>query len=294
MENRKQRVISRIIFVTPALAIFGIFLLIPILLSLYYSFFSWDGLNPMKFNGVQNFVAMFQDNLLMESVKHSFILTFWALLIQLPMGLILAVLLSSEKLLGRRLFKTVYFMPVILSTSVLGVLWGLIYEPNIGLLNNLLGALGLESLQHVWLGDQTTALGAIAAVVGWQYIGFYMILFLAGLQGVPDEIIEAADLDGASKFRVLWSIRIPLIRHVISFAVINCVVGSLKYFDLIYIMTSGGPNNSTEVIASVMFKQAFRFSDFGYASSISMLLFVMGLLFAFVLSKLFKSEPVQY
>lgn len=280
-------------FIGPALLIYSIFLLLPILQSVGYSFTDWNGIGKMNFTGLQNYKDIFSDSDLHASIIHSFQLTFWALLIQLPLGIILALLLINNKRKGTKLFKVVFFMPVVLSSAVLAVLWGLIYEPNIGLLNNLLKTLHLSDLTHVWLGETATALPSIIAVVGWQFVGFYMIIYLGAFQNLSPQIIEAAEIDGASSFQQLILIRLPLIKHVISFTIMNCIVGSLKYFDLIYIMTGGGPGISTEVISSQMVKQAFVYGDFGYASTISVLLLVLGIIFAVMRTTLFNTEPLE-
>lgn len=280
-------------FIGPALLIYSIFLLLPILQSVGYSFTDWNGIGKMNFTGLQNYKDIFSDSDLHASIIHSFQLTFWALLIQLPLGIILALLLINNKRKGTKLFKVVFFMPVVLSSAVLAVLWGLIYEPNIGLLNNLLKTLHLSDLTHVWLGETGTALPSIIAVVGWQFVGFYMIIYLGAFQNLSPQIIEAAEIDGASSFQQLILIRLPLIKHVISFTIMNCIVGSLKYFDLIYIMTGGGPGISTEVISSQMVKQAFVYGDFGYASTISVLLLVLGIIFAVMRTTLFNTEPLE-
>ncbi|MEK3885020.1 sugar ABC transporter permease [Paenibacillus sp. PL2-23] len=294
MEKGVKGWINRIVFMSPAMLIYLIFMIIPIIYSFYYSIFQWDGVSDKEFIGFDNYFNLTKDAVIYKTLMNSGLLTFWALVIQLPVGLLLAVLLSRQIKRGIRFFKTVFFLPVVLSTSVVGVLWGLIYDPNVGLLNQVLSAVGLDEWTRVWLGETESALNSIIAVVSWQYIGFYMVVYYAALQNVPDDVLEAAKIDGASEYRLLFQIKIPLIWHVINFTIIYCIVNSLKYFDLIYIMTNGGPNGSSEVIASYMFKQAFRFYDFGYASTISIFLFLLGVLLAIVLNKLFRREAVEY
>ncbi|MFI2857713.1 carbohydrate ABC transporter permease [Paenibacillus sp. JSM ZJ436] len=294
MEKGVKGWINRIVFMSPAMLIYLIFMIIPIIYSFYYSIFQWDGVSDKEFIGFDNYFNLTKDAVIYKTLMNSGLLTFWALVIQLPVGLLLAVLLSRQIKRGIRFFKTVFFLPVVLSTSVVGVLWGLIYDPNVGLLNQVLSAVGLDDWTRVWLGETESALNSIIAVVSWQYIGFYMVVYYAALQNVPDDVLEAAKMDGASEYRLLFQIKIPLIWHVINFTIIYCIVNSLKYFDLIYIMTNGGPNGSSEVIASYMFKQAFRFYDFGYASTISIFLFLLGVLLAIVLNKLFRREAVEY
>lgn len=268
----------------PALAVFTLIIIIPIFMSAYFSFFQWDGISPRIFNGIENYIRLLQDEIVWVSLKNSLYLTLGALLVQLPIGLLLAVLLNY-KLRGSNFLKTIYFTPVMLSTAVLGILWGQIYDPNFGLLNNLLINLGLESWTHAWLGEESTALFSVIAVVAWQYIGFYVIIYFAALQNIPEEVIESARVEGANDWQIFYRVQVPLIWPIITFTILNCVINSLKYFDLIYIMTGGGPNHSSEVIASYMMKNAFNLMDYGYGSTISTFLLLFGLGMAVILAK---------
>ncbi len=277
----------------PALLIFLAVIIVPISMSIYYSFFQWNGVSAKVFNGFGNFNQLFQDPILWTSLKNSVYLTLGALFIQLPVGLFLAIVLGY-KLRGSNFLKTIYFTPVMLSTAVLGILWGQIYDPNFGLLNNLLIQLGLDQWAHAWLGDEATALGSVIAVVAWQFIGFYIIVYFGALQGISDEVLEAARVEGAGEWKIIFSIQIPLIWPTITFTVLNCVINSLKYFDLIYIMTGGGPNNSSEVLASYMMKNAFRMMDFGYGSTISTFLLLFGLCLALIISKVLGRTGARF
>lgn len=283
-ETGVKRLTSGMFFMGPALAVFLGIIIIPISMSVYYSFFEWDAISAKIFSGLENYLRLLNDPILWISLKNSLLLTLGALLIQLPAGFFLAIILTY-KLRGSNFMKTIYFTPVMLSTAVLGILWGQIYDPNFGLLNNLLANVGLGHLAHAWLGEQATALGAVIAVVAWQFIGFYIIVYYAALQNISDEVLEAAKVEGASEWRIIFRIQIPLIWPIITFTVLNCVINSLKYFDLIYIMTGGGPNNSSEVIASYMMKNAFKLMDYGYGSTISTFLMVFGLLLALIIAK---------
>lgn len=284
-ERGLKQLTSRVFFLGPALLIFFCIIVIPIGMSMYYSLFEWNAISAKIFIGLANHVRLLQDPVLWISLKNSLLLTLGALLVQLPVGLGLAVLLGY-KLKGSNIMKTVYFTPVMLSTAVLGILWSQIYDPNYGLLNQLLTKVGLESWTHAWLGDTKTALASVIAVVAWQFIGFYIIVYFAALQNISDEVLEAARVEGASEWKIVFRIQVPLIWGTISFTVLNCVINSLKYFDLIYIMTGGGPNNSSEVIASYMMKNAFKLMDYGYGSAISTFLLLFGLVLALLLSQL--------
>jgi len=282
-EKGIKRLAGGMFFMGPALLIFIGIIIIPILMSMYYSLFQWDGISDKLFTALDNYSRLLKDPVLWISLKNSVWLTLGALIIQLPVGLMFAIILGY-KLKGSNFFKSIYFTPVMLSTAVLGILWGQIYDPNFGLLNDLLTSVGLQGWTRAWLGEESTALLSVIAVVAWQYIGFYIIVYVGALQGISDEVLEAARVEGASEWRIIFNIQIPLIWPTITFTVLNCVINSLKYFDLIYIMTGGGPNNSSEVIASYMMKNAFRLMDFGYGSTISTFLLLFGLALAFIIS----------
>jgi raffinose/stachyose/melibiose transport system permease protein len=284
---------SKLFFMGPALIIFCFVIIIPVTMSIYYSFFDWDAISAKIYTGIDNYKRLITDGIVWTALKNSSLLTLGALLIQIPAGLLLAVLLSY-KLKGSNFFKTMYFTPVMLSTAVLGILWGQIYDPNFGLLNNLLIKVGLENWTHAWLGEEKYSLIAVIAVVAWQYIGFYVIIFFSALQNISEEVLESARIDGASEWKLLFKIRIPLIWPVITFAVLNCVINSLKYFDLVYIMTGGGPNNSSEVLASYMMTNAFNLMDYGYGSTISTFLLVFGLTIALIFSKVLNQGATKF
>ncbi|MGP4040844.1 carbohydrate ABC transporter permease [Gracilibacillus sp. D59] len=262
-------------FIAPAFIIYGVYVIYSIFMTFYYSMFNWTGIDAnMDFLGLENYVRLFQDGVFWTSIQNNFLLVIASLLTQLPVGLIMALLLFSP-IKGMRLFRSVYFMPFLMSTVAIGILFIFIYEGNYGLLNAILGAIGLESLQTAWIGKESTAIWAVIATVCWQFAPFYMILFRATIVGIPEELYEAADIDGASGWQRFKNITLPLLMPIIITSAILSVIGSLKYFDLIYVMTGGGPNNSTELMATYMYKQTFTNFNMGYGSSISFSMFII-------------------
>jgi raffinose/stachyose/melibiose transport system permease protein len=262
-------------FLAPAVAIYAIFVLYPILQSMRYSLYEWSGIAPgFAFVGLANYATLLHDATFWRALSNNAILVVASIAIQLPVGLALALLVST-KLRGLRFFRTVYFFPLLMSTVAIGLLWNYIYDPTFGLLNVTLDAIHLTGLQRGWLGEQGTALGAVIAVICWQFIPFYMVLFIAGLTTIPPELNEAARLDGAGGGRLFWSITLPLLRGVIRTAAILSLIGSLKYFDLIYVMTGGGPNDATQLMATYMYKQAFTQFALGYGSTVAVALFLI-------------------
>lgn len=263
-------------FLAPALVVYVLFVVWPILNSFYYSTLDWNGIGQPVQVGLANFIALVGDPVAWESLWHNIVLIAASLAFQLPIGLGLALLLLSP-IRGTKVLRTIYFLPLLMSTVAIGILWSFIYNPTFGAVNRVLEMIGLESLRQGWLGQPSTALASLIVVICWQFIPFYMILYRAGLTSIPQEINEAAVVDGGggwSRFR--W-ITFPLLRGTTRTAVLLSVIGALKYFDLIWVMTGGGPGNSTEVLATYMYSQAFSSSNLGYGSAVAVALFLLAM-----------------
>lgn len=291
MENQKnwkrktQKALSITGFVAPALVIYGVYVVFSIGMTFYYSLFEWSGIDVNRtFMGLSNYAELLRDEIFWMSFKNNLTLVAASLLTQIPLGLIMALLISVP-LRGMRFFRTVYFFPFLMSTVAIGILFIFIYDANYGMINQFLGWIGLESWQRGWLGEEDTALWAVIATVCWQYAPFYMILFRAAIVGIPDSLYEAAKIDGANARQRFFSVTLPLLVPTVISASILVIIGSLKYFDLIYVMTNGGPNNATELMATYMYKESFTIFHMGYGSSISFAMFVIAFLITlFVLS----------
>ncbi|WP_066191463.1 MULTISPECIES: carbohydrate ABC transporter permease [Gracilibacillus] len=275
--------------IIPALVIYLIFSIVPIFISFYYSFMSWDGFSEMRFIGLANFQEAFQDKVFWTSVRNNILVVLASVFGQIPIALILALLLN-RKIKGAKFFRTIGFMPVVISTVVISITWRMIYNSEYGLLNNFLEGIGLGFLQQNWLGNPSWAMVAVCLTIIWQFVGLYFIIFLSALQTVPGEILEAADLDGASEWQKTRHIILPSIRHIILISIILCISGSLKTFDLIYVMTSGGPANSTEVMATYMYNKTFEGLRYGYGSAISVLIFVFSIAIILITTKLLQRK----
>jgi raffinose/stachyose/melibiose transport system permease protein len=228
----------------------------------------------MKFLGFGNWGALFKDPVFWRSLTNNIILVIASILIQLPAGLVLGVFVSS-KLRGANFLKLIYFLPMLLSAVAIGLTWNFIYDPNFGLLNGFLTAIGLEQFAVGWLGEPQFALGAVVGAICWQYIPFYMVLFAAALAGIPRELYEAAYIDGASKTQGFFRITLPMLKNTIRIACVLSLTGSLKYFDLLFVMTGGGPDHASELLATYMFKQAFTSFRMGYGSTIAVFMFII-------------------
>lgn len=272
---------SGLVFILPALVMYGIFFIIPFITSIYYSLTSWNGYDPVKeFVGLQNYVHLLHDPMIWASFSHNLIWiaigTFAPIMIALP----LAYLMSNIKR-GRLIFQTAFFMPYILSGVLIGVIWGWIYNPVFGILNYLLNMVGLGFLGRGWLGDPHLALYAVLIAAVWGYFGFCVVILMAGLQNINIELIDAAKIDGANFYQVFLSVVIPQLRNIINMLIVLNLIGGFNVFDLIKIMTSGGPANHTEVIATYNFDISFQQFNIGYGAAISLIMTVLSLVISY-------------
>ncbi len=282
------------IFVLPAFIVYCLIVLLPILISTYYSLLDWNGISQGTFIGIQNYIKLFTgDPIFIKSLWNSILLAVLSVFIQLPISLILALVLAS-KVKGSRFYRTVYFIPVVMSTVVIGQLWMKIYHPSFGLLNDVLGSLGLDAWKREWLGSESTALGAAFVPIVWQYIGYHMLLMFASAKSIPDDIYEAARIDGATGLKSALHITIPLIKPMLQVSVIFAVIGSLKTFDFIYVLTNGGPVHASEVPSTWMFNNIFNQYLYGYGSAMAIMIILECLLFTVIIQKMFKTEQITY
>jgi raffinose/stachyose/melibiose transport system permease protein len=284
-----------ILFLLPTLLCLAVFVIWPIISSFELSLYKWNGIDPVRTPiGLDNWTRLFQDSIFLRAVGNNLTVVVLSILIQMPLAMLLAIMLERA---GRRfifkVFKTVYFFPMLMSSVAIGILFKYIYDPTFGVVNNALKSVGLGAWTRSWLGEPDTALLAVIAVICWQFIPFYMILFLAALNGVSEELRDAARIDGASDVQYYRHIAIPLVRGTVRTGVILSLIGSLKYFDLIWVMTEGGPNNASELMATFMYKKAFPSFEMGYGSTIASALFIIVMavsLTTFFLTRRFETE----
>ncbi|ABO68584.1 MULTISPECIES: helix-turn-helix domain-containing protein [Geobacillus] len=232
MKINKKTTMGIWLGILPALLIYTVFAILPILQSFYYSLMKWNGISEMTFVGLDNFVELLKDPDFWNSVKNNILVVLASVFGQVPIALLIAILLN-RKLKGSRLFRTIGFLPVVLSTVVISITWNLVYNSKYGLINEFLRSIGLDFLTQNWLGDPDLALYSVLVVIVWQFVGLYLIIFLAALQNIPNEVLESAKIDGASEWVTTWKITIPMIWDTILVAIVLCISGSLKTFDLI-------------------------------------------------------------
>jgi len=266
---------SVLVFLVPPLLLYGVAVLFPILQSLFLSFFKWDGITDMRFVGFDNYARMFVgDDVFWTAFFNSLGYLVICLVLQLGGALVVASLLISLRR-GRELVKTLYLLPAVISTVAIAFLFQRIYslEP-VGLLNQLLEWVGLGGLQQAWLSNVDTVLAAVSIPEGWRFTGLYMLIIYAALLAVPQELEEAARLDGANWWQVFTKIRFPYIRPVWITTTIIAATYALRGFDIPYLLTNGGPGQASELLTTYMYKTAFTHTDYGYASTISVFIVI--------------------
>ena len=278
------------IFVFPALVLFVVIVIIPIFMSLYYSLNEWNGTGDMKFIGLDNYVALFSSAPFIKSMFNSVKFALASVFIQLPVSMLLALVLAY-KVKGERFFVTVYFIPVILASVVIGQLWMRIYNQDYGVLNLLLRTLGLQSQPVAWLGDMKKALMAVIVPVLWQYVGYHMLLYYSGIKSISPDLFEAAKIDGASFWRTSYSITLPILKPVIMVSLTFAVVGSMKVYDLVKVLTNGGPAGASDVITTLLVRtMIYPGNNYGYGSSMAIVLIAECFAFYMLIRWLFRDK----
>lgn len=282
-----------LLFVGPAFVLFLAFGLIPIGYNIYLSLFRTDLMSPSAFVGFENYVNLLDDSIFLKSLSNNLLLVVGSLLAHMPLALFLGNLLF-HKVKGGQFFQSVYFLPSVVCGVAVGLTWTFIFNSEFGMVNRVLEVIRLAGLKREWLSDESTVMLAILVVVMWQFVGYHMVIQLAAMRGIPDELFESAHVDGASRWQQFRMITFPLIKPVLQIDAILIVTGSLKYFDLVFAMTRGGPNHASEVMSTYMFYQAFRTLKFGYASAIATVMLILCVVAILVSNFVFKSEKNEY
>lgn len=282
-----------LIFLMPGLLLFTVVLFVPICQSVYYSFCDYKGLTAPEFIGLKNYRDLLKDKSMVFALKNSLFFLIFSCISQLIMGLFLAALLTNIKK-GRNLFKNIIYLPCVLSSAALGLLWMFIFSPKLGI-NQALEKFGVEG--PLWLMDTSgfiiLPMWVIAFVALWQYVGQSMMLYMAQISGISTSLYEASYIDGCSRAKSFIYITLPLIKPMVATAMSLNAIGALKFFDLIFNMTEGGPNHRTEVLATHLYQQGFKYNKYGYASAIGVVLIVLCLLVTGLINKFFKTENYE-
>lgn len=294
MEKVRRNKIAICLFMFPAVVLFATIIIIPIFMSSYYSLFDWDGITKGIFVGLDNFKELFTSKSagFPKTIGNAMLLAVLSTFIQLPISLFFAIILGKG-VKGEKFYVAVFFIPVLISTTVIGQLWLKIYNPDYGIVNAGLRFLGLDNLTHVWLGEQDTALFAVFIPILWQYVGYHMLFMYAGVKSISPDLREAAKIDGATEWGIARFITIPLLKPIIRICVIFAVTGSLKAFDLIYVLTNGGPAHASEVPSTLMVSMIFGRNRYGFGSAIAIMIIFLCFFFAVLIRKLFRTEEVD-
>ncbi len=272
------RAITPYLFLLPAVLVMLVFVYLPVVQNFYYSLFKWSAIDPkMDFVGLQNYVKILKDSIILVSLRNNVLYALISVLFQVGLALVLAAMLESHLIRPRwgTLFRNTLFLPSVLAITVVALTWQLIYRPDTGLINQALRAAGLEALTRTWLGEEGTAIYSIIGVSQWQWVGYCMVLFVVAIQAIPEELYESARIDGASAWQQFRAITVPLVRESTLVLTTVTVIGGFKVFDIVWVMTAGGPNHASETLGNYLYRVGFRNDEMGYAAAIATLLFVI-------------------
>jgi N-acetylglucosamine transport system permease protein len=292
----KKRRLGLFLFlmVVPAFAGYCYFGLLPYIRGFYYSFFKWSGYTQvMTFVGANNYRRLFSDANVANALSNNLTIFVLSTVITFVAALFFAVVITRIRFKEIALYRVAYFFPYVMPSVAIATLWRFIYNPSVGILNGLLSSLGLDNLTHAWLGEKSTVLGAVTVPVIWSNLGFFMVLFIAGIENIPSTLYEAAKIDGAGEFRQFTRITFPLLWEIMRTMIVFFISSSIACFALIRVM-AGGVNPAAEVIGTYMYKQGFLYNDFGYGTAIGVLTFVISFVLALGMRRLTRREIVEF
>ncbi|NED95370.1 sugar ABC transporter permease [Phytoactinopolyspora alkaliphila] len=279
--GRRRRVTAvSLWFVVPALVIYGLVVIYPSISGAVYAFTDWRGGSSASFVGLRNFRELLSDPKTAGALRNTMLLTVVGTVVQTVLGLLLALALNSA-IKSRNLLRTLFFAPALLPPVVIAVLWQYLYTPG-GVIDRVLDTFGLGALSQNWLGNSSVALWSVLAVIVWQNVGLTMVIYLAGLQGIPDELYEAASIDGAGTMASFWNVTRPMLAPATTIAVALIMISNLKLFDQVFVMTGGGPGYATETLSLVMYKEAFVLGHYGYGAAVALVLTMLVAALVFV------------
>ncbi|MBD0380882.1 carbohydrate ABC transporter permease [Paenibacillus sedimenti] len=295
-----QKVLSNklaiFLFVFPGILLFILTFLAPIILSGFYSL--TDTLGPgteINMVGLQNFKELFfDDSRFWKSLLNALLLGLGCILLQHPISIFFAIMLDRIGGKAEKVFRTIFFIPCVISVVVISRMWLTIFDPEFGMVNKILDMTGLGFLKHAWLGDTETALGSLLFILIWSGFGWALLFYYAGIKGIPEELYEAAHLDGASGIKLHWKITVPLLSPVIAVQITLAMITALKQMETVFLTTNGGPGDSTQFLAVYLYNKAFSASEYGYANAISILFILVCLIATYVSNKLIRSDVAEY
>ena len=271
--TRRRQYLTGYLFLLPNFICFLTFVFIPIIMGLLISFTDYNGFNKINFVGLSNYVTMFGDEYFRISLKNNVLYTLGTVPVTVIIALLLAAVLNSDSIRGKSFLRTLYFFPNISSMVAVGIVWGMLYNPSKGLINGFLGTMGVAGPK--WLASSSTALLSVMIVAVWKQVGYYMVILLSGMQSIPKSLYESAELDGANAVQRFFNVTIPLLSSTLFMVIILLIINSFQVFDLISIMTDGGPGASTNVLVYRIYQEGFKYLRFGFASAEAYFLFLI-------------------
>lgn len=280
-KSKSRQQLAGLYFVLPALILYAIFFLYPFFRTIYISMTEWNGVTAPIFTGFENYGRLLQDSIMWFALRNNVIWVIIGTATPIIVGLILSVVLWTGAK-GGLVFRTIYFLPMVVSPVIIGIVWGWIYNPLFGILNHTLRNIGLGGLARGWLGEPSTALYAVLLTAIWSYIGFCVVVLFSGLQKVDSQLIDAAKIDGANAWTRFRHVIIPQISSVLTMVIVYTVIGGFNVFDLVFIMTRGGPANASEVIATYTYKKSFVEGEVGYGAALSIVMTILALIAAVI------------
>lgn len=272
---------AKTLFLTPAFLVYTLFLIIPIGVTVYYSFTDFSGIGKESFIGFQNYERMFDDKLFFISLKNTLIVLLVSTVILIPVSFLVALMLNRA-FKGNNVAKAMIFSPYIIAPIIAGTIWMFILNPEFGLINEFLEKIGLGALKQEWIGGKTLSPWSVGFVFSWQVLGFHATIFLAGMKMIPGDIYEAASIDGASRTQQTWFVTIPMLKETFVINVVLMITGALKIFELVYQLTGGGPNHLSDVLVSYMYYVVFTSSQYGYGMAIAVFILAVSILGSFL------------
>lgn len=280
-------------FILPAFLLYSVFVMLPTFSSIYLSFTSWDGISEnVRYIGLDNFKEIGESPRVHNALKNTIIVAIALVVLENAAALLLALLVDQVRWL-RNFFRSIFYFPVLMSGIIMGFIWMIILNYNFGVVNQLLDMLGLGAIKADWLGDPDFALLSIILSTVWKASGYYMIIYLAGLQGIPQELLEAASIDGAGKWKQFRHVTFPLLAGATTVCVMLSMIGSLKLFDQIAVMTNGGPGFATETLTYIIYRVAFGEGRQGFGTALAIVLFVLILLISLIQVRVLRKREVQ-
>lgn len=283
-----------LLFILPALTVFLVFTIYPLLPTIYNSFHNYNGIKTGEFVGLKNYIRNLNDASFKLSVKNTATVMLTQLLVFGPLSLLAALVINRQTPWLRTLFKICSFIPSVLNVTVICLMWKMVFQSDWGLVDSALKALGLEQLIRVWFSDPKTAIWVITIVYLWQFFGFNMILFYSGIKAIPQSCLEAAYLDGATPAQRDWYVILPLMKETIKFVVILCTTGCMAMFAQVQVLTNGGPGDMTRTVVFNLYYRAFMLDDFGGASAIAVMYALFGLVMFLLINRFVARERVEY